>query len=64
MDNGISGTLEAPSAYLMKSPSVQYSDDIARDMTEAFIQEMAGAQGQAEAAFEQANGHKAGAQVN
>ncbi|GHO74251.1 myo-inositol-1-phosphate synthase [Ktedonobacter sp. SOSP1-85] len=57
MDNGISGTLEAPSAYLMKSPSVQYSDDIARDMTEAFIQELAGAQKGPETTLEQANGH-------
>ncbi|EFH90323.1 inositol-3-phosphate synthase [Ktedonobacter racemifer] len=61
MDNGISGTLEAPSAYLMKSPSVQYSDDIARDMTEAFIQEMTGAREGREAALEQDNSHKAGA---
>src|SRR5216683_8115774 len=37
MDRGISGTLEGPSAYLMKSPPVQYHDDIAREMTEAFI---------------------------
>src|SRR5579864_9791845 len=39
LDRGISGTLEGPSAYLMKSPPVQYSDDEARDMTEAFIRE-------------------------
>jgi len=37
MDRGISGTLEGPSAYLMKSPPVQYSDDEARALTEAFI---------------------------
>src|SRR5438445_4563981 len=37
MDRGISGTLEGPSAYLMKSPPVQHHDDLARDMTEAFI---------------------------
>ena len=36
-DRGLSGTLEGPSAYLMKSPPVQYSDDIAHEMTEAFI---------------------------
>ncbi len=37
MDRGISGTLEAPSAYLMKSPPVQYPDDEARQLTEDFI---------------------------
>jgi len=37
MNNGISGTLEGPSAYLMKSPPVQYSDDAARDLVEDFI---------------------------
>ncbi|HET8853792.1 MAG TPA: hypothetical protein VFN02_14830, partial [Ktedonobacteraceae bacterium] len=29
--------LEGPSAYLMKSPPVQHHDDVAREMTEAFI---------------------------
>lgn len=37
MDRGISGAIEAPSAYFMKSPPVQHPDDIARDMVEAFI---------------------------
>ncbi len=37
LDRGISGTLEGPSAYLMKSPPIQYHDDIAHAMTEAFI---------------------------
>jgi myo-inositol-1-phosphate synthase len=37
LDNGISGVLKGPSAYFKKSPPVQYSDDVARDMTEAFI---------------------------
>lgn len=37
LDRGISGTLEGPSAYLMKSPPIQHSDDTAHDMTEAFI---------------------------
>jgi len=37
LDRGISGTLEGPSAYLMKSPPVQHHDDVARQMTEAFI---------------------------
>ena len=39
LDRGISGALEGPSAYLMKSPPVQYHDDIAREMTETFIRE-------------------------
>jgi myo-inositol-1-phosphate synthase len=39
LDRGISGTLEGPSAYLMKSPPVQYSDTTAHEMTEAFIQQ-------------------------
>jgi myo-inositol-1-phosphate synthase len=37
MDRGISGTLEGPSSYFMKSPPVQHPDDLAREMTEAFI---------------------------
>lgn len=38
MDRGISGALEGPSAYLMKSPPVQHHDDVAREMTEDFIE--------------------------
>lgn len=41
LDHGLSGTLEGPSAYLMKSPPVQYSDTIAHEMTEKFIHEYA-----------------------
>ncbi len=37
LDRGISGSLAGPSAYFMKSPAVQYSDDEAREMVEAFI---------------------------
>jgi myo-inositol-1-phosphate synthase len=37
LNNGIAGTLEGPSAYLMKSPPVQYPDDAARDLVEDFI---------------------------
>ena len=36
-DRGISGTLKGPSGYFMKSPPIQYTDDDARDMVEAFI---------------------------
>jgi myo-inositol-1-phosphate synthase len=37
LDRGIGGPLLGPSAYFMKSPPVQYHDDIARTMVEDFI---------------------------
>jgi myo-inositol-1-phosphate synthase len=37
LDRGLTGTLEGPSAYFMKSPPVQHSDDAARQMVEEFI---------------------------
>ena len=37
LNNGISGALEAPSAYLMKSPPKQIRDDEARELIERFI---------------------------
>jgi len=37
LDRGLAGTLVAPSAYFMKSPPVQISDDVAHDRVEAFI---------------------------
>jgi myo-inositol-1-phosphate synthase len=43
LNRGIGGPLEAASAYLMKSPPVQYPDPVARDMIEAFIEEHGGA---------------------
>ena len=36
-DRGIGGPLIGPSAYFMKSPPVQFSDDMAREMVEEFI---------------------------
>ena len=39
LDRGISGTLEGPSAYFMKSPPIQHSDDDARELVEAFIRD-------------------------
>jgi len=39
MDRGLSGTLEGPSSYLMKSPPIQFHDDVARELTETFIRE-------------------------
>src|ERR687888_518491 len=38
LNNGISGALEAPSAYLMKSPPTQVRDDDAYELTEEFIE--------------------------
>ena len=37
LNNGISGALEAPSSYLMKSPPKQIRDDESRELTERFI---------------------------
>ena len=37
LDRKISGPLIQPSAYFMKTPPIQYTDDEARRMTEAFI---------------------------
>ncbi|MGH2556862.1 MAG: inositol-3-phosphate synthase [Actinomycetota bacterium] len=37
MDRGVAGPLIGPSAYFMKSPPVQFSDDAAREMVEGFI---------------------------
>ena len=37
LDRGLSGTLEGPSSYFMKSPPVQHPDDVARRRTEEFI---------------------------
>ena len=37
LDRGLRGALIAPSAYFMKSPPVQYTDDEARRMVEEFI---------------------------
>ncbi|HEX7459474.1 MAG TPA: inositol-3-phosphate synthase [Acidimicrobiales bacterium] len=36
LDRGIGGPLLGPSAYFMKSPPVQYHDDIAQEMVESF----------------------------
>ena len=68
MDRGMSGTLEGPSAYLMKSPPIQYHDDVALEMTEAFIR----GEGMPEkepdlkegaGVLERTNGHKAETKV-
>jgi myo-inositol-1-phosphate synthase len=41
LDRGLSGALEGPSAYFMKSPPVQHRDEDARHLVEAFIAESA-----------------------
>lgn len=37
LDRGMSGPLYAPSSYFMKTPPKQFKDDLAREMTEAYI---------------------------
>ncbi|HEV2459074.1 MAG TPA: inositol-3-phosphate synthase [Ktedonobacterales bacterium] len=57
-DSGLGGALLGPSAYFMKSPAIQYTDEQARLMTEDFIREFGygGAGAKAEKASK-ANGH-------
>ena len=43
LNRGVGGALEAPSSYFMKSPPRQVPDSIAREDTERFIAEHAGA---------------------
>ena len=40
LDRGLAGALEGPSAYFMKSPPVQFSDDEARRMVEEFADQV------------------------
>ena len=61
MDRGISGALEGPSSYLMKSPPIQYHDDEAREMVENFI--AASTVPQPDESSTQANGYRAGVQA-
>jgi len=42
LDRGESGAIKGPSAYFMKSPPIQYSDDQARQMVEDFIEDKKG----------------------
>jgi myo-inositol-1-phosphate synthase len=50
LDNGVSGQLDGPSSYLMKSPHTQRPDDLAREATEEFIARHAKTRAAAEAA--------------
>jgi len=36
-DRGIGGPILAPSSFFMKTPPEQYKDELARELTEAFI---------------------------
>jgi myo-inositol-1-phosphate synthase len=45
LNHGISGQLDGPSSYLMKSPHTQRPDDEAREATEKFIAKYAGKPG-------------------
>jgi len=45
LDAGVGGPLLGPSAYFMKSPPVQYSDDVGRQMVEEFIHSLQAADG-------------------
>jgi myo-inositol-1-phosphate synthase len=37
LDRGVGGPLLGPASYFMKSPPVQYTDDVARRAVEEFI---------------------------
>ncbi len=37
LDRGMSGAITAPSSYFMKTPPIQYTDDIARQKTEKYM---------------------------
>jgi myo-inositol-1-phosphate synthase len=54
-NNGLSGALLGPSAYFMKSPAIQYTDEQARMMVEEFIREYS--QDAKPAAPASSNGH-------
>ncbi|HEX6800034.1 MAG TPA: inositol-3-phosphate synthase [Ktedonobacterales bacterium] len=57
-DNGIGGALLGPSAYFMKSPAIQYTDEQARLMTEDFIREYGySGRGAREEQVAKSNGH-------
>ena len=59
LDRGVSGTLEGPSAYLMKSPPVQYPDDTAHELTEAFIRAESPASDKEEEIADRLDGYQA-----
>jgi len=44
LDRGLAGPLVAPSSYFMKTPPRQFTDDVARELTEDFISGKIGAE--------------------
>jgi myo-inositol-1-phosphate synthase len=56
LDRGIAGSLVEPSSYFMKSPPIQFTDDVAREMTEKFIRGEATADLQKQPATVKTNG--------
>jgi myo-inositol-1-phosphate synthase len=58
-DAGLGGALLGPSAYFMKSPAVQYTDEQARLMTEEFIREFSQAGREEREQVATTNGHHA-----
>src|SRR5690348_16964561 len=57
LDRGLGGALEGPSAYFMKSPPVQHSDERARQMVEEFIREFSQAGREEREQADATNGH-------
>jgi myo-inositol-1-phosphate synthase len=55
LDHGLSGQLDGPSSYLMKSPYTQRPDHLARELTEEFIARNARTREAAEAARQAAD---------
>ncbi len=63
LDRGAGGPIIGPSAYFMKSPPVQFSDDAAREMMEEFIQGNGASKADWSAFFDTAEAEAAGAEA-
>ena len=59
LNNGLSGQLDGPSSYLMKSPMHQRPDDEAQELTEKFIAKYARTSASAKAMTAKSNGNGA-----
>jgi myo-inositol-1-phosphate synthase len=57
LDRGVGGPLVGPSSYFMKSPPVQYSDEEARELVEAFVRDEVPLDGAAPVIDELASGN-------
>jgi myo-inositol-1-phosphate synthase len=62
LDRGKGGALEGPSAYLMKHPPLQYTDDEAHRLIEAFIEGNWGAEASEQSAVRARRRHSAAGQ--